>query len=130
MPFVVYSLLRLALLAGCWALLGWAGLHPLLALAAAALLAWGISYVALAGPRDAAARWLAERDAARKARGGMSARERRDADDEDAAVDAAAGADAAPADEPATADQPTPSDGSAAAGPSAQSASPSPSSTP
>ncbi len=91
MPLVVYSLLRLALLGGCWALLLWAGLHPLLALAAAALLAWGLSYVALPGPRDSAARWLAERAAARKTGDGMTAHQRRDAHDEDAAVDAAAG---------------------------------------
>ena len=61
MPVVVYSVLRVALLVLSWLLLTWAGLHPLAALLVAAFVAWGLSYVALGGPRDAAARYLAER---------------------------------------------------------------------
>ncbi|HEY0118057.1 MAG TPA: DUF4229 domain-containing protein [Cellulomonas sp.] len=87
MPLLTYSLLRLAVLGGCWALLLWAGLNPLLAVVAAALLAWGISYVAMPGPRDAAATWLAERHARRTAGvPALSARARQDAADEDALV--------------------------------------------
>jgi hypothetical protein len=91
-PLVVYSLLRLVLFGACWWLLAWVGLNPWLAVVVAAFLAWGLSYVALPGPRDAAARWLAARDAERKARGGrphLSARAQQDAADEDAQVDAA-----------------------------------------
>jgi hypothetical protein len=117
-PLVVYSLLRLALVAACWAALVWAGLDPLVAVVVAALLAWGLSYVTMRGPRDAAARWLAEQDARRRAGvSTLSARAQQDASDEDAQVDAA---DARPVpghDGP---------DGDA----DAQSASPSPSSTP
>ena len=94
MPVVVYSVLRLALLAVSWLLLTWAGLHPLAALLVAAFVAWGLSYVALGGPRDAAAGYLAERAAVRAAHAGrpvLSSHAREDADVEDAAVDAALG---------------------------------------
>ena len=92
MPVVVYSVLRLALLAGSWLLLTWAGLHPLVALLVAAFVAWGLSYAALGGPRDAAARYLADRAAERAAHAGrpvLSAHAQEDAEVEDAAVDAA-----------------------------------------
>ena len=92
MPVVVYSVLRVALLAASWVLLTWAGLHPLVALLVAAFVAWGLSYVALGGPRDAAARYLARRAAARAEHAGrpvLSPHAREDADVEDAAVDAA-----------------------------------------
>ena len=113
MPFVVYSVLRLALFGACWWVLAWAGLDPWLAVVAAAFLAWGLSYVALPGPRDAAARWLAEKDAQRKARvSTLSARAQQDAADEDALVE---GSDDGPGD---------------TGGSDGQSASPSPSSTP
>lgn len=94
MPVVVYSVLRVALLVVSWLLLTWAGLHPLAALLVAAFVAWGLSYVALGGPRDAAARYLAERAAVRAAHAGrpvLSPHAREDADVEDAAVDAALG---------------------------------------
>jgi hypothetical protein len=87
-PLLVYSVLRLALFGACWVALLWAGfVNPWVAAVVAALAAWGLSYVALPGPRDAAARWLAEQDARRK-RGvpQLSARARRDADDEDALI--------------------------------------------
>ena len=91
MPLVVYSVLRLALFGACWWVLVWAGLDPWLAVVAAAFLAWGLSYVTLPGPRDAAARWLAEQAARRKAGvPTLSARAQRDAADEDALVEAAA----------------------------------------
>lgn len=94
MPVVVYSVLRVALLVLSWLLLTWAGLHPLAALLVAAFVAWGLSYVALGGPRDAAARYLAERAAVRATHAGrpvLSPHAREDADVEDAAVDAALG---------------------------------------
>ena len=110
MPLVVYSVLRLALFGACWVVLAWAGLNPWIAVVVAAFAAWGLSYVALPGPRDAAARWLADQDAKRKAGvSTLSARAQQDAADEDALVDG----------------QEPPDEGG-----DAQSASPSPSSTP
>lgn len=88
MPLVVYSLLRLALVGICWALLVWVGLNPWAAVVVAALVAWGLSYVALSRPRDAAARWLADRAARRRDASPLSARARQDAADEDALVEA------------------------------------------
>ncbi len=82
MPVVVFSLLRLVLFAACFALLWWVGMRSWITAVVAAFLAWGISYAALSGPRDAAARYLADR----------SQRTRRTEDDasvEDAADDAA-----------------------------------------
>lgn len=120
MPLLVYSLLRLALFGACWWALAWAGLNPWVAVVAAALVAWGLSYVALRGPRDAAARWLAEQDARRKAGiPNLSARARQDAADEDALVEGSTGA--VPAER---ASEPEPDEGDG------QSASPRPSSTP
>ncbi len=130
MPLLVYSLLRLALFGACWWALAWAGLDPWLAVVAAALVAWGLSYVALRGPRDAAARWLAEQDARRKAGiPNLSARARQDAADEDALVEAPpdgrtpdeASTDEVPGEQPR---EPEPGEGDG------QSASPRPSSTP
>ncbi|CAL8970424.1 hypothetical protein CELL_00769 [Cellulomonas sp. T2.31MG-18] len=147
MPVVVYSVLRVALLVLSWLLLTWAGLHPLAALLVAAFVAWGLSYVALGGPRDAAARYLAERAAVRAAHAGrpmLSPHAREDADVEDAAVDAALGdtvvgdavvgdgvGDAAPRTAPDDDADERPADGDRRAEPgSAQSASASPSSMP
>lgn len=141
MPVVVYSVLRVALLVVSWLLLAWAGLHPLAALLVAAFVAWGLSYVALGGPRDAAARYLAERAAVRAAHAGrpvLSPHAREDADVEDAAVDAAladarlgdAAGDTA-ADRPDDQVDERPADADPRPGPgSAQSASASPSSMP
>jgi hypothetical protein len=104
-PLAVYSVLRLALVAVCWALLAWAGLHPLVALAVAALLAWGLSYVLLGRFRDGAAAYLADR-AARRREGRptsrLDARLRDDAVAEDAAVDAAESGASSSSDEPAS----------------------------
>ena len=61
MRLIVYSVLRLALfglaLLGLWA----AGMGGWLRVVVAAFVAWALSYLVLAGPRDAAALWLAER---------------------------------------------------------------------
>ncbi len=92
MPFVVYSLLRLALFGVCLGLLWWAGLRSWLVAIVAAFLAWGLSYVLLSGPRDAAARQLAEQAERRRAAGErpvLSKRAQEDADLEDAADEAA-----------------------------------------
>lgn len=69
MPLLTYSLLRLALLLGALGVLAWAGMGGWLLVVVAALVAWAISYVLLAGPRDAAARWLADRAERRRASG-------------------------------------------------------------
>ena len=61
MPFVIYSVQRLGLffaaLLALWALHlgGW------LLVVLAAFLAWAVSYLALAGPRERAALWVSER---------------------------------------------------------------------
>ncbi|WP_421743478.1 DUF4229 domain-containing protein [Cellulomonas sp.] len=91
MPFVVYSVLRLALFGACLGLLWWAGLRSWLVVIVAAFLAWGLSYVLLSGPRDAAARQLAERAERRRAAGDrtvLGKRAQEDADVEDAADEA------------------------------------------
>ncbi len=99
MPFVVYSVLRLALFAACLGLLWWAGLRSWLVAVVAAFLAWALSYVLLNGPRDAAARQLAER-AERRRRAGdravLGKRAQEDADLEDAADEAARGLESQP----------------------------------
>jgi hypothetical protein len=90
-PFVVYSILRLALFGACLGLLWWAGLRTWLVAVVAAFLAWGLSYVLLAGPRDAAARQVAERVERRRAAGDrtvLGKRAQEDADLEDAADEA------------------------------------------
>ncbi|WP_421734787.1 DUF4229 domain-containing protein [Cellulomonas sp.] len=91
MPFLVYSLLRLALFGACLGLLWWAGMRSWLAGIVAAFLAWGLSYVLLSGPRDAAALQLAERAERRRAAGDrtvLGKRAQQDADVEDAADEA------------------------------------------
>jgi hypothetical protein len=90
MPLVTYSALRLGLLAACFGLGYWAGLRTWLLLVVATFAAWGLSYVLLGGPRDAAALYLAQR-AQQRAAGDRhfpgSAAD--DAAHEDAVVDAA-----------------------------------------
>jgi hypothetical protein len=90
-PLVTYSVLRLALFAVCLGLLWWVGMRAWLVVVAAALLAWGLSYVLLRGPRDAAARQLAARAERRRELGGrerFGERAQQDADLEDAADEA------------------------------------------
>lgn len=87
MPVVVYSLLRLVLFAAATAALWWAGMQSWMAPVLGAVVAWALSYVLLTRQRDAAAMHLARTVEARRARGGMGARAREDADAEDAAAD-------------------------------------------
>lgn len=95
---MTYSALRLGLFAACLGLLYWAGLGGWLVVVVAAFAAWGVSYVVLAGPRDAAARYLAERAARRAASGQRFSRNAEaDAAHEDAVVDAADDGGSAPA---------------------------------
>lgn len=87
MPVVTYSILRLALFGACLLGLVWAGMGSWLAVIVAAFGAWALSYVLLAGPRDRAAIWLADRAAARGDRPRLSRRAAEDAAAEDAALD-------------------------------------------
>lgn len=80
---MTYSALRLGLLGVCFALGYWAGLRTWLLLVVAVLVAWGLSYVLLAGPRDAAAAYVARRVERRHAVDGRGPR----AADDDAAVE-------------------------------------------
>ena len=68
MAVLRYSLLRLGLFLLATALAWWA-LRSWLAPVVGAFAAWGLSYVLLPGPRDAAAAQIADRVEARKARG-------------------------------------------------------------
>lgn len=86
---MTYSVLRLGLFGACLAVLYWAGLGGWLLVVVAAFAAWGVSYVVLAGLRDAAAVVLAQR-AVRRADGRrFSEAVEADAAHEDAVVDAA-----------------------------------------
>ncbi|WP_344098832.1 DUF4229 domain-containing protein [Myceligenerans crystallogenes] len=87
MPLVIYTVLRLALFAGAVGLLYVAGLRSWLLVGVGALVAFALSYVLLARPRDAAARWLAERRDRRRTSASTTAAA--DAAHEDAAVDRA-----------------------------------------
>jgi Protein of unknown function (DUF4229) len=88
-PLVTYSALRLGLLAACFGLGYLAGLRTWLLLAVAVLAAWGLSYVLLARPRDAAAAYLAERVERRRSPGGARTGADEDAAEEDALVERA-----------------------------------------
>lgn len=106
MPLIVYSLLRLALLAGCLLALWAVGLGGWLLVVVATVVAWAASYLLLGRQRDGAARWLAERDRRRRASGRrFSARVDTDAEDEDAE----AGSVEEPADRHGQIDRPSPS---------------------
>ena len=86
MPLFVYTVYRVALLAGVFGLLLLVGASLPVALLGAIIIASAVSYLALTKPRDAATAWLAARAEARKAgRGerGQSAFARRLAEDED-----------------------------------------------
>ena len=92
MAVLRYSLARLALFAAALVALLWAGMNPWLSPLLAAFVAWGLSYVLLAGPRDAAALEVARRVQAHRARGGrvaLTGGARQDAEVEDAVDDAA-----------------------------------------
>ncbi|WP_123815825.1 DUF4229 domain-containing protein [Myceligenerans xiligouense] len=88
MPLVIYTVLRLALFGGALGLLYLAGLRSWLLVGVAAVAAFALSYVLLSVPRDAAARWLADRRARRGAGTGGSGADA-DAAHEDAIVDRA-----------------------------------------
>jgi|SRR5215218_4803597 len=91
-PLVTYSALRLALLGACFVLGYWAGLRSWLLLLVP-FVAWGLSYVLLGGPREAAALYLAERAERRRAgESTLPASAREDAAYEDAVVDRATAA--------------------------------------
>ncbi|PVU82473.1 DUF4229 domain-containing protein [Cellulomonas sp. WB94] len=90
MPLIIYSALRLGLFAALTLLMHfWAGMEWWFAALISVFAAWGLSYTMLDGPRDAAARYLADRAEARKARKGLSVGQSEDAQVEDAAQDAA-----------------------------------------
>lgn len=81
---LVYSVLRLGLLAAAL-VVGWAvGLGGWLLVVVAAVAAWALSYVLLAGPRDRAARWVADRAQRRRTGPRFSAGIEHDAAAEDA----------------------------------------------
>ncbi|MFC8731905.1 DUF4229 domain-containing protein [Luteimicrobium sp. NPDC057192] len=97
MPLLVYTLLRLALIAAAWVVLWLLGLTGPIWFVVAVLIGLMVSYAAFRGPRDAAARWLAERvERRRAAKGPRTSGIEDDADEEDRAIDAAS------ADEPAS----------------------------
>jgi len=92
-PIVIYSLLRLGLFGLCVWLLWSLGFGSWLSILLAAFLAWALSYVLLAGPRDRAALRIAQqvqaRADARAAGHRFPANVEEDAAVEDAIVDAA-----------------------------------------
>lgn len=61
MPLFVYSALRLGLFALALVVLWAVGMRDWLLVLVAAVVAWALSYVFLAAPRDAAALWLSQR---------------------------------------------------------------------
>lgn len=109
MPLVVYSLLRLALLVVTLLALWRAGMGGWLAVVVGAVVAWALSYLLLARPRDRAALWLAER--AERRRGGprFSRGVEADAAAEDEEAEAADPAGAGAAEAPAQIERPSPS---------------------
>ncbi|QDW64557.1 DUF4229 domain-containing protein [Oerskovia sp. KBS0722] len=105
---VIYSALRLAIFAVLFVVLYALNLgHWVVCAVIAAVLAFLVSYLALRGPRERAAQYLADRAARRKATGEQFSREiEDDAAFEDAAVEAAGSAEPAESVSPAeSADQ-------------------------
>jgi hypothetical protein len=86
-PLVLYTLWRVLLFVAVLGVGYLAGLRSWLLLVVAAVVALTVSYLALRRPRDAAARWLAERAERRKAASGTSRRVDEDTAYEDAVVD-------------------------------------------
>ncbi|MBD8079488.1 DUF4229 domain-containing protein [Cellulosimicrobium arenosum] len=90
MPLVVYSVLRLLLFAAALGVLWMLQMRGWLLVLVAAAIAFMVSYLALRGPREAAAVYLAERAEHSRRTGERFSREiEDDAALEDAAVDAA-----------------------------------------
>ena len=84
MPFLVYSVQRLALFGAALLALAWLHLGGWLLVVVAAFLAWAVSYLALAGPRDRAALWVSERVERRRTGPRFGAGVEADAAEEDA----------------------------------------------
>ena len=84
---ITYSLLRLALFAAALLVLWLVGMGGWLLVLVAVVVAFALSYVLLGRQRDAAARWLADRQSG--ARPGLQRLVTEDADVEDAADEAA-----------------------------------------
>ncbi|WP_233405212.1 DUF4229 domain-containing protein [Actinotalea solisilvae] len=101
---LVYSLLRLGLLAVALVALWAVGLGGWLLVVVAAVVAWALSYVLLGGPRDRAALWVAERAQARRSGPRFTPGVESDAAAEDAEAAAPA-----PDDRPAQSERPSPS---------------------
>lgn len=68
MPLIVYTLWRVLIFAALVPLLWWAGARGALLLVLAVLLTFLVSLLALRGPRDRAALWLAGRAEAKRVR--------------------------------------------------------------
>lgn len=87
-----YSLMRVALFGLALVLLWWAGMGSWLLVVVAAGMAWALSYVLLAGPRERAARYLEARSARRAHHPGRFERDiAEDAAVEDAALESSGG---------------------------------------
>jgi hypothetical protein len=87
---VLYTLWRILLFVAVLGVGYLAGMRGWLLVVVAAVVALAVSYLALRGPRDAAAGWLAERAERRKSTGERFSRQiQDDAAYEDAAVDRA-----------------------------------------
>ncbi|MFI2103579.1 DUF4229 domain-containing protein [Isoptericola sp. NPDC019693] len=66
MPLVMYTVWRILLFVAALGAGYLLGLRSWLLVLVAAVVAFAVSYLALSKPRDAAARWLAEKDQRRK----------------------------------------------------------------
>ncbi len=84
---VTYSALRIVILGALLGILYGVGMRGWLLPLAAILLAFLVSYLTLRGPREAAARYLADRAAARAERGGRRPGRLARSLDEDAAAE-------------------------------------------
>ncbi len=94
MPFVIYSLQRLGLFAAALLALWALHLGGWLLVVVAAFLAWAVSYLALAGPRDRAALWVSDKVERRRTGPRFSPALEADAMDEDSEAAPGAGAQA------------------------------------
>ncbi|MFJ3403376.1 DUF4229 domain-containing protein [Promicromonospora sp. NPDC090134] len=87
MPLVIYSLLRVALVAAALGALYLVGLRGWLLPVVAVLVALAVSYLTLGRPRDAATEWMAGRAERRAAARAAAPKIDADAAHEDAEVD-------------------------------------------
>lgn len=108
MPFLVYSLLRLGLLAAALVALWLVGMRDWLLVLVATVVAWALSYLMLNRHRAAAALWLAGRAEARRTSG---RRISADVDADAAAEDAEAELAGSPTGRPSQPDDTPPSHG-------------------